>query len=103
MLVVGTLSGTSVDGIDVCVSKIEEVENQIKIKLICYNTVKWKENDKETIFKLMNSNTLSAKDFCKGNFMIGKRFSEAILETLEKFSIKKEEISLIGSHGQTVN
>ena len=50
----------------------------------------------------MTSQNLNAKDFCMTNHLIGERFADAINQTLKKHSIDKNDINVIGSHGQTV-
>jgi hypothetical protein len=52
----------------------------------------------------MTSKNLSAKEFCKGNFLIGfvfllkirEIFANAINDTLEKYNISSKDIILIG-------
>jgi anhydro-N-acetylmuramic acid kinase len=102
MNIIGVNSGTSVDSIDICLCKITNQDMEFKIKLIFYDEIPFQKNEKELIFNLMNSKNLSAKDFCKGNFIIGKYFSNAINLFLKKFKINSKEIDLIASHGQTI-
>ena len=42
---------------------------------------------------------VSVQDVSNANFLIGKRFAEAILTVLQKKNIPTSQISLIGSHG----
>lgn len=108
------LSGTSVDGIDVSVCDISDEpllksssnrtqDFRYHVKLVAFDTVPWTDVDKKNIFNLMTSKNLCAKDFCMANQMIGQRFAEAIIQTLEKHNIDSKTIDVIGSHGQTVS
>lgn len=113
MRVVGVLSGTSVDGIDVAVVDIEDeachVDSAIlaqdftyRLDLKCFECVEWDPAIKKRVLDAMNSTQLSAQDFCEIHVQIGQEFARAILETLTKHGISTSEIDLIGSHGQTI-
>jgi anhydro-N-acetylmuramic acid kinase len=107
------LSGTSVDGIDVAVCEITDTplrdsastnaqDFKYDVQLVCFESVPWSNEDRKIIFSLMTSKTLSAKDFCMANHLIGQRFAEAINHTLKTHNIDKNDVHVIGSHGQTV-
>jgi anhydro-N-acetylmuramic acid kinase len=127
MLVVGVLSGTSVDGIDVAVVEIQEEqinnsgnisnrdkylsptlneylkEHKIQIKQIAFEIVPFTEEERSAILHLCSTpkpeKFASVRDLCVSNFNVGESFGRAILKVLEKHNIDKESVSLIGSHG----
>lgn len=101
MKVCGILSGTSVDGISACIVDINEVgkddDIRYSMKLIEFVCANWRDEEKSAIFHLMNANNATTRDFCRTNVDIGKRFASVINEMKNK-----DEIELIGSHGQTI-
>ena len=103
------LSGTSVDGIDVAVVDISHsfkkssvTENPIfALKQIAFQTIPFTNDQREIILKLMNEKC-SASEFCRGNFLIGEWFADAILDVLKANDVDLASIDVIGSHGQTI-
>ena len=84
------------------VAEISETEdNAIEVQMIAFESIPWKEEEKKMIICLC-SNQGNVKDVCVANFMVGEAFARAILIALDKHCIPKEEIEIIGSHGQTI-
>ena len=97
-IVIGLMSGTSVDGIDACLAKIN---TDLSFEII--NSLVWEypENIRQNIFKIFE-NKASLDEICWMNFVIGEYFAQAALELTKKAGITPKEVDLIGSHGQTV-
>lgn len=93
--VVGLMSGTSADGIDACIIKINPDFTFSFIDGIVYP---YPENIKYTLFKMFQNET-GVEEICRMNFLIGECFAEAAQEIINKTGIK---LDIIGSHGQTV-
>lgn len=98
LLVVGLMSGTSVDGVDAALCKITP---ELKVEFIEGIVYPYPPCIKNLIFDTFSFN-VGIKEICKLNFLIGQVFANAVNELISKTRYKKEEISLIGSHGQTV-
>ncbi len=97
-LVIGLMSGTSVDGIDACITQITP---DFGVKELTSLVFPYPANIKKNIFKLFE-NKSSIEEFCWMNFVIGEYFAEAALAVIEKAGLTPKDIDLIGSHGQTV-
>ena len=97
-IIIGLMSGTSVDGIDACLAKIN---TDLSFEII--NSLVWEypENIRQNIFKIFE-NKASLDEICWMNFVIGEYFAQAALELTKKAGITPKEVDLIGSHGQTV-
>ena len=97
-IVIGLMSGTSVDGIDACLAKIN---TDLSFEII--NSLVWEypENIRQNIFKIFE-NKASLDEICWMNFVIGEYFAQAALEVIKKAGITPQEVDLIGSHGQTI-
>lgn len=97
-LVVGLMSGTSADGIDASLVKINPDFSIEFIKGIEYG---FSGIIRETIFKIFQ-NKSSPEEICWMNFALGQCFAEAALEVIEKAGLTPDKVDLIGSHGQTI-
>jgi len=100
-LVVGLMSGTSLDGIDAALVKIEE-EYCLKVELVEFIILKYSQKIYEEILLCCDKKLGTVDRICRLNFKLGELFANAVLKVAEKTGISLSEIDLIGSHGQTV-
>ena len=103
MQVIGLISGTSVDGIDVALAEIVGGigDRPLQIQQNAFATVPWSAPLRSAIFGLFSGSTTTAA-VCRANFSLGEAFADAALETLQRAGIEPAAIDLIGSHGQTI-
>ena len=94
--VVGLMSGTSLDGLDLALCRFERKGMEWKYAILKSNTYtytkKWKD-------KLRQADTLPADAFWKLHVDFGKFSAKTILDFLKD---RKETIDAIASHGHTV-
>lgn len=103
MRVVGIMSGTSVDGIDVAVTEIQGSPSTatLTIEQLAFATLPWDEANRRTIFALFEQ-ALPAAAYCRANFTLATAFATAVRQVLDQANIPLSTIDLIGSHGQTI-
>ncbi|WP_449388102.1 anhydro-N-acetylmuramic acid kinase [Chryseobacterium lineare] len=93
---IGLMSGTSLDGLDICFAKFEKKDSWkfeiIKAETLLYSA-KWEE-------KLRNSIYLSAEELLELNSEYGFYLGKAVENFIEKNQL--ENVDLIASHGHTV-
>jgi anhydro-N-acetylmuramic acid kinase len=99
-LVVGLISGTSMDGIDAALLKITGSGTGTRIELINFICVPYEENIRRGLEGL--SRNCSPADISRLDFLIGAAFADAALRVIEEAGLEKGSVDLIGSHGQTV-
>ena len=95
-LAIGLMSGTSLDGLDICYVKFEKTQHW-NFEILHAETVKYPKFWEE---KLKNSIHLSAEEIAELNSEYGFYLGEKVNEFISKNQIKN--IDLIASHGHTV-
>ena len=98
-LVVGLISGTSADSIDVAICELKGQGSKIGVKLIHYGEHAHNSDVKRAV---LNSSDLGLREIAELNVRLGETFAEACLRSLEQASVSPVRVDLIGSHGQTV-
>ncbi|NLM33354.1 MAG: anhydro-N-acetylmuramic acid kinase [Acholeplasmataceae bacterium] len=98
MLAIGLMSGTSLDGVDACLVRIEN--NQYKLEK--FITLPYDEDFKEKIARNLNNDTAKLQEICSLNFELGYWFVKAIDILLENTSYQYNDIDFVASHGQTI-
>jgi len=102
ILVLGIMSGTSADGIDVALAQISGAPPYLKSKLLNHTSISFLPAVRKEILRVAEQQHISAGELSQLNFRLGKLFAEAALAACKKFRVSPNKISLIGSHGQTI-
>ena len=106
MRVIGLMSGTSADGIDVVVADISGAPVDaggagLAVHQVGFVAVPWPEDRRRLIFDLF-ANQAPPAELCRANFALGETFAGAVATALTQLGLPAGEIDLIGSHGQTI-
>ena len=102
MLVLGMMSGTSADGIDVALARISGAPPNLNAKLLGHTSVKFPDALRKESLRVAEQQPVSAGALSQLNFRLGGLFADAALAACRKFRVSPGRISLIGSHGQTI-
>lgn len=102
LTVAGIMSGTSLDGIDVAIVRIDGCGIDAKVKLIHFESFSYEEEVREKLKQLCSIDHSNVAFLCGMNFAIAERFADAVVSTAAAAGMKLEEIDLISTHGQTV-
>ncbi|MET3036148.1 anhydro-N-acetylmuramic acid kinase [Chryseobacterium sp. NRRL B-14859] len=95
-LAIGLMSGTSLDGLDICFAEFEK-QDRWTFQILKTETLPYSENWEN---KLKNSIRLSAEELLELHSEYGFYLGEQVLQFIKKYQL--ENISLIASHGHTV-
>lgn len=101
-LVIGIMSGTSMDGIDTALVEISGFGTATCLNLIKFHTFAFPEKIKNVLFEVVKGKLISACEFSNLNTLLGELFAECALGLLKMSDITPEKIDIIGSHGQTI-
>ena len=100
--IIGLMSGTSLDGLDIAVCDIEDHGMATRLRQVHFETVPYPETVKTAIRKVFAKQTVDLQHLCLLNPWLANLHADWILTCLEKWGLSPEEIDLIASHGQTV-
>jgi anhydro-N-acetylmuramic acid kinase len=98
VLVIGLISGTSVDGIDAALVDISGTDLDIKIELVAGATYPYPADLRERILAVCGGAAISMAELAELDDAISLAFAQAAFNIQNGY----EKATLIGSHGQTV-
>jgi anhydro-N-acetylmuramic acid kinase len=101
--IIGILSGTSVDSVDIILVNVNGSSETTNFDIKIFDSFEISSKIKEFTLSCSLNDTASVENICKLNFLIGYLFADCINKFLQKHNLKKENIDLIGSHGQTIH
>jgi anhydro-N-acetylmuramic acid kinase len=102
ILVLGLMSGTSADGIDVALARISGVPPKLNGKLLAHTSLAFPEAIRKEILRVAEQVPTTSAALSQLNFRLGELFAEAALRACRKFRVSPRKVALIGSHGQTL-
>lgn len=95
--IIGLMSGTSFDGLDICYTEVRKNGARIESDVLTFSSCPYSKDFKDYLKNLCYANVT---EICEANFKIAHEWSKLIDDFIHENDIK--DIDLIGSHGQTV-
>jgi len=99
LVAVGLMSGTSADGIDAAVVRVEEAAGGVRVHCLGGLTVPYAPALRQRVLAAAQAD---AAEIARLHAQLGTHFAEAALAALERVGLTVEDAALVGSHGQTV-
>lgn len=100
MRVIGLMSGTSMDGIDAALVRIEDGPTRLEWETEAFITLPYDAERRRRIEQALTRGDAAA--ICRLHADLGEWLAEAALVLCERAGIEPDSVDLIGSHGQTV-
>ncbi len=100
--IIGLMSGTSVDGLDVALCVFSGTGMETSIELKEFETVPYNEDYKKEISSVFSKKNVDLEKVCLLNGWIALQHANIILQLLKKWNINSSAIDIIASHGQTI-
>jgi anhydro-N-acetylmuramic acid kinase len=101
MIVAGVMSGTSADGINVALVRLDESTRlgPASFTLLGHAEYSYPKQVRAAVLTSMNASQARVADLARLNFLLGELYGDAILATERQFGVK---VDLVGCHGQTL-
>ncbi|MFY8111692.1 MAG: anhydro-N-acetylmuramic acid kinase [Flavobacterium sp.] len=100
--IIGLMSRTSLDGLDIALCNISGSGKKTVVSLEQFTTVPYSEAIKAEIRKVFAKKNIDFQHLALLNEWIGNLHADLILDCLNEWNCKATEVDLIASHGQTV-
>jgi anhydro-N-acetylmuramic acid kinase len=102
MLVIGMMSGTSADGIDVALAEVRGGPPRLRCRLLHHTTMRMQPAVRTEVLRIAEGATCTAGEISQLNFRLGGAFADAAVAACKEFRVALSRVKLIGSHGQTI-
>lgn len=96
--IVGLMSGTSLDGLDIALCKFKWKKPQ----LLKFKTIDYPDDLRRRIRAIQSQITVNLQDVCVLHTELAYLYAQHVLGSLEEWGVKPDQVDLIGSHGQTI-
>ncbi len=100
--IIGLMSGTSLDGLDIALCNIEGSGRQMKLTLENFTTVEYDADFKSLVKQVFSKEIVNLRHLTLLNEWIGKQHAAILNKTLVGWGISNSSVDLIASHGQTI-
>lgn len=100
--IVGLMSGTSVDGLDIAVCKITGSGKSTKINVTQHTTIPYNAAFKADIAQIFSIKTVDLEKVTLLHAHIARVHASMVLSALNSWGIQTSSIDLLASHGQTI-
>ncbi|MGZ4000330.1 MAG: anhydro-N-acetylmuramic acid kinase [Mucilaginibacter sp.] len=99
---IGLMSGTSLDGLDIALCKFTGNGMDTQFQLLHFTTIPYHQHFKEEVHAIFSRRLVDLEKVTLLNAYIGTFHGELVLQALEKWAVKADEVDFIASHGQSI-
>ena len=100
--IIGLMSGTSFDGLDIALCEFSGCGLETKVKVINFVSKGYLPAFKEDLKSVFAKRTVDLEKVTLLNAFIGDYYAGLLLESLNDWGVSAADIDLIASHGQTI-
>lgn len=100
MILVGLMSGTSLDGISAAVVRFSEDDSRINAELLAFDHRSYTKDEQSRIERAMQGGT--AQEYCRLGIDMGAWLADAANAALVQTSVARSDVAAIASHGHTI-
>lgn len=101
-LVIGLMSGTSADGVDSVLARIDGAGERSRVEVLGWATTPYPPELRDEVLAVSSGARSDAGRVAELSFRLARVFADAAVEICGRVGADPSEVDLIGSHGQTV-
>ncbi len=100
--IIGLMSGTSLDGLDVALCRISGSGSATSVVIEQFSTVPYDDDFKAAIRTIFAKSEIEFERLCLLNPYIGRLHGQMVLNCMRNWAVDPTAVDIIASHGQTV-
>jgi anhydro-N-acetylmuramic acid kinase len=100
--IIGLMSGTSLDGLDIALCTIRGSGFDTTAELEQFTTVPYDDETRQKLSQITSAEQVSLSEVCYQHTWLGNLHAEMILKALYTWEVKPKETDAVASHGQTI-
>jgi anhydro-N-acetylmuramic acid kinase len=101
-LIIGLMSGTSLDGLDIALCKISGSGTNTQCDLLDFKTIDYCEDYRQHVKAIFAKPVGSIEQVCILNAWIGRYHAKLVNQAIHDFGYQNTDIDAVASHGQTI-
>lgn len=101
-MILGLMSGTSLDGLDMALCRFSGNGLQTEFELLEFETVPYDNFFRNEVRQVFSQKMVDLEKMTLLNAFIGSFHGELVLQCLKKWQVKTASVDLVASHGQTI-
>ncbi|WP_316796052.1 anhydro-N-acetylmuramic acid kinase [Pedobacter agri] len=101
-LIIGLMSGTSMDGLDIALCSVSGSGAETDIKILEFKTGAYTDDFRSKIKAIFSKKHVDLELVCLMNEHIAITHAQLINEALNEWGYKNDQVDFIASHGQTI-
>ncbi|MBC5994489.1 anhydro-N-acetylmuramic acid kinase [Pontibacter cellulosilyticus] len=100
--IIGLMSGTSLDGLDIALCEFTGHGTQTQLTLREFTTMPYDTTFKQEVKAIFSKRQVDLEKVCLMNAYIGSFHAELINQCLQQWGVNAVDVDIIASHGQTI-
>ncbi len=101
-LIVGLMSGTSMDGLDIALCGITGSGKDTALEVLRFDTKSYPPAFRSRVREVFAKRTIDQQVLCGLHALVGRTHGSLVNEALREWGLAADDIDVVASHGQTV-
>ncbi|MDZ7721203.1 MAG: anhydro-N-acetylmuramic acid kinase [Balneolaceae bacterium] len=100
--IIGLMSGTSLDGLDIALCEIQGSGENTTVELLEFETIPYSKKIRKELKKITSVENVKLKEISYWHTRLAHLHADMILKALEEWKVDRNHVDCIASHGQTI-